>query len=48
MTRIDRERAYAMSVTETEMTMRRVLGVWAFITAVGLCVWVDRVLWGPW
>lgn len=44
----DRERAYAMSITETEMLVRRALAVWAFVTAVGLLAWIDRVLWGPW
>lgn len=44
----DRERAIAMSITETEMLARRVLAVSVFVTAVGLLAWIDRVLWGPW
>jgi hypothetical protein len=37
-----------MSITPTEMVLRRVLAVWAFVAVVGLLAWVDRVLWGPW
>lgn len=48
MTRSDRERAIAMSITPLEWALRRVLAVSVFVTMVGLIVWVDRVLWGPW
>lgn len=48
MTREDELRRYPLSVSRARWVLNHALGAWVFLTLVGLVLWVDRVVWGPW
>ena len=48
MTRQEERRRYPNSVSRTRWVLNHVLGVCIFLTFVGLILWIDRVVWGPW
>lgn len=37
---------YGASRTRTALVLALI--AWAFLTFVGLVLWMDRVMWGPW